>query len=689
MRATQAKLLHLLGGPRHFIIPIYQRTYSWTESQCSQLWDDVVRVASSDGESGHFVGSVVYVEQGLYQATALQPLLVIDGQQRLTTVSLLLAALASALEEEGVDDAAALARRVRNYHLFNSDEEGDLRYKLKLAEQDTKTFWKILDGRELGEDELESALAQNYDLFAELVAQSSLAASKIYEGIQKLLVVDISLDRENDNPQLIFESLNSTGLELSESDLIRNFVLMGLEPAEQETLYRNCWRPMEDILSSSARDDEFDRFVRAWLSLRLGRVPNRRNLYAAFKEYRRESSDQPIGSLLEELLHHAKAYGRIALGRETRPELKRVFDGLRSLRIDIPMPFLLHAFELEGRGELSEGDFTRIAQWIESWLFRRAVCDIPTNVLSRAFTSLTESLDASDLAQHFAADVLQRTGRQRFPSDEEFRENLEARNLYDFRHRTHCLLGLENWQRKEPVREGEYTIEHVMPQNENLSAEWRAMLGEDWEEVHDRKLHTLGNLTLTGYNSELSDLPFATKKALEGGFDDSPLRLNRFLARATEWNEEAIEARAEELSEKAVEVWPRPTASPEALQKYKREKRSSRRKRHANAEHFDVPREIHDLIDFFIEEAGELGLETSYWKRMMTLADPESSERRIPIFLKPRKTFLLAELTVPFSEIVNPPEIASRFTYGRHENTRTRMKSEEEVRQTLALLDWS
>lgn len=683
MKATESSLLDLLKGPRQFLIPIYQRSYSWSEEQCSQLWDDVLRVAEDDRYPAHFIGSVVYIEQGLYHATSIPQLLVIDGQQRLTTITLMIEALARALEKRSAEGETT-PRKLRNYFLINAEEDGHLRYKLQLSRRDNATLRAIVEQKPLPEEPAPH-LQDNFEWFEDQVAQAGVSPEVIYRGIGKLVVVDVSLSREFDNPQLIFESLNSTGLDLSQSDLIRNFILMGLEPAEQKELYEDHWLPIEKTLAGG-RDDAFDRFLRAWLTLRLGEVPNLRRGYETFKRYRMLEPGQSIRDLVADLHECAEYYGNIALGREKHPALAQVFRGLQALRIDAPMPFLIHAYSLWKGGKLSEEDMVRVSRLMESWLFRRAVCDIPSNVLSRTFATLPKQLPEGGFLEALSANLMLRSDRQRFPRDEEFRKALTVRNLYEFKHRQYCLTRLENEGRKEPVDVGQYQIEHVIPQNEDLSPQWREMLGSDWRGVQERWLHTVGNLTLTGYNPELSDRPFVDKRDMAGGFRDSPLRLNRSLGKAEAWDEESIQARAEELSKKAVEIWPAPVVTEEVLQKYRKESKGRVRRPRTTLDHLNMSPTTRKLFDAFVDGAGELDLEPTIWKNWVGVGKPGAG-KPYPVIIFPRRDWLLMQLFVPFGEVKSPPSIAYAHETRRGSlRTRVKVRALEDVDLCLQLV---
>ncbi len=688
MKATESPLANLLKGPRQFLIPIYQRAYSWSEEQCAQLWEDVLRVAEDDRYPAHFIGSVVYIEHGIYQATTIPQLLVIDGQQRLTTVTLMIEALARALEaRETAEPSEITSRKLRAYFLFNPEEDGELHYKLQLSQGDTPTLRAILEGKPLPEDPAR-LLVDNFEFFRERIEESDVEPETLYRGLSKLLVVDVALDRDHDNPQLIFESLNSTGLDLSQSDLIRNFVLMGLEPKEQNELYKDHWRPMERVLAHSDRDDCFDRFLRAWLTLRLGEVPNIRRGYETFKRYRADHSEESIEDLVADLHRNAEYYSCIALGRETHPALQRVFRGLKTLRIDAPMPFLLYAYGLWKDGTLPKDDMIEIARLMECWLFRRAVCDIPSNVLSRTFATLPDQVEEEKLLESLSAHLLLRPGKQRFPKDEEFRAALISRNLYEFKHRQYCLERLENHERKEPVEVSAYTIEHVLPQNENLAPEWRAMLGADWARVQEQWLHTLGNLTLTGYNPELSDRPFSEKQTLVGGFQDSPLRLNRSLAKTQEWNETAIQARGHALASKATEVWAAPKIAESTLDGYRAQVGTKKRKNQPRVSlaHFGLTPETRELYDQLAEGAEALDLEPTIWRHWVGFGRPGAG-KPYPVMVFPRKGWLRIQLRIPYDELSPPPKNSYRHEVRRGSvRTMLEIRSAEEVGQCLDLI---
>ncbi len=569
MKATEAKLLAFLQKSPQFVIPIYQRTYSWTEKQCRQLWDDILRAGSSDTIAVHFIGSIVYVEQGLSQVTHQAPLLVIDGQQRLTTVSLLIEGLARALGDgEPVDGFSAA--KLRHYYLSNPLESGDRYFKLLLSQTDNASLKAIIKHSELPH-EPSLRVTQNFDLFTELLTGQKGDFVPVCRGLAKLVVVDIALSRDQDNPQLIFESMNSTGKELSQADLIRNFVLMGLEPGLQTRLYEEYWRPMEQDFGQEAYGTQFDSFMRHYLTVQTGGIPREREVYEAFKDYARSTTPvdgERIEALVKEIRAFARYFCALALGREQDAALSMAFQDLRELKVDVAYPFLLELYSDYANGKLSAGEFVAAVRLVEAYVFRRAICAIPPSSLNKTFATFGKALKKDRYLESIQAHFLALPSYRRFPGDDEFRRDLHTRDVYNFRSRSYWLRRLENHGRKERVPVDEYTIEHILPQNSDLPAAWKQALGTEWQRVQQQWLHTLGNLTLTGYNAEYSDRPFAEKRDMVGGFKESPLKLNAGLGQLDGWNESAIQERAGRLADQALTVWVAPRLDAATLAAY-------------------------------------------------------------------------------------------------------------------------
>ena len=567
MKATEARLIEFLKKSPQFVIPIYQRTYSWGERECRQLWEDIMRTGRNDDVSAHFVGSIVYVEKGLYSVSSQSPLLVIDGQQRLTTITLLMEALARSLGN-GEPLEGFSAKKLRNYYLLNPLEDGERKYKLLLSQTDKDSLIALLEQRTKPKDH-SLRIEANFDFFRKRISETKSEVVALCKGLAKLVIVDISLNRDQDNPQLIFESLNSTGRELSQADLIRNFILMGLEPQLQSRLYEEHWRPMEVDFGQEAYNTHFDSFMRHYLTVKTGDIPNVRQVYEAFKQYARSDKVKSIEALVADIHTFAGYYCAMALGAEKDTGLKTAFQDLRELKVDVAYPFLLELYHDYVSEILVRDELHQVVRLIESYVFRRAVCGIPTNSLNKTFATFTKALKKDRYLESVQAYFILLPSYRRFPNNEEFKRELVIRDLYNFRSRSYWLRRLENFGRKERVSVDEYTIEHILPQNENLSAKWRADLGSEWERIQKTYLHTLGNLTLTGYNSEYSDRPFTQKRDMPGGFSESPLRLNQGLGTLTGWNENTINQRAKRLAQQAAKVWAAPELAPEILEAYK------------------------------------------------------------------------------------------------------------------------
>lgn len=655
MKATEAKLLDFLKKSPQFVIPIYQRTYSWLEKECRQLWEDIVRTGSNDSVSAHFIGSVVYIEKGLYQVTGHKPLMVIDGQQRLTTVTLLIMALADALgDAEPVDGFSA--RKLRNYYLLNPEEDGERRFKLLLSQTDKASLTAIVGGTEMPKEH-SIRVAQNYALFQRLVAERKADLVSVCKGLAKLLVVDIALSRDQDNPQLIFESMNSTGRELSQADLIRNFILMGLEQELQSRLYEQFWRPMEVDFGQEAYSDQFDAFIRHYLTLKTGDIPRIDEVYEAFKTHAHSPAVAAAGveALVRDIRNFARYFCAVALGAEPNSELKHAFHDLRELKVDVVYPFLLELYADHAGGQLSREDLLAAVRLAESYVFRRTVCAIPTNSLNKTFATFTKAVKKDRYLESIQVHFLTLPSYRRFPSDEEFQRDLQARDLYNFgTRRTYWLRRLENHDRKERVPVDEYTIEHILPQNENLSTEWRTALGPDWQQVQQTWLHTLGNLTLTAYNSRYSDLPFAQKRDMpEVGLRSSPLRLNAGLGQVEQWNVDAIRQRANKLAAKAVEVWAAPKVAADVLAAYR--PKADQAATYTIDDHpFLAAPAMRPLFEAFREEV--LALDPCVVEEFLKLYVAFKAETNF-VDVVPQARRLRLTLNMPFGELEDPKHI--------------------------------
>lgn len=566
-----------------YVVPVYQRMYSWDESHCVQLWRDVIRAGESNVET-HFTGSIVWVQDGGISGSGEFTALLIDGQQRMTTLSLLVLALADyAKAHDGkAPDGSPLdfkwKKLCANYLLH--DDEADFadarRYKLTLSEEDNATFHSLIDSV-LDPDapckKESERICQNYELLRDMLEQYA-HPNAVWRGVRKLQVISVALDQGKDNPQEIFESMNSTGKDLSAGDLVRNYVLMGLPVKDQNRLYKNYWREMERIVRRDGREYRFDDFLEDYLNV--VKAPSTvypKDVYPEFKDYVDKHNwrgSEGAETLLSEMKRFAGYYERMAYGSNTdAPAVREGFLRLAKLGISALNPVLMELCDANDpvRGRIDQEDFAYLLGTIESYLVRRAVCDCATNSLTKFGSSIIKKLrdldDDVDYGEAFRSFLALEAGTaRRFPGNAEFSEALKTRDFYGMRKALYALNRLENaFHAKNPVNffEGDYSIEHIMPQNALAHDEWVEMLGgeEKADEVHGRLLHTLGNLTVTAYNSELSDGAFEAKKSrMEGGFDHDVISLSQDCYKLKVWNEETIVSRAERLAKLALTIWP-------------------------------------------------------------------------------------------------------------------------------------
>ena len=551
MRASETKLSKFIIAPEvQYSIPIYQRTYSWREEQCKQLWDDIMYAGCNDKITAHFIGPIVYIEESVHQASKLGEWLVIDGQQRLTTTMLILEALARRLGRSEVEGFSA--EKIRNQYLYNQYERGENHYKLLLSKTDKDSLKAVIDQKEDGNDP-SLHIGHNFAWFSKKINELDCeGVSALCRGISKLTIVDIALKRGDDKPQRIFESMNSTGLDLSQADLIRNFVLMDLDRDQQKQLYEDHWRKMEVDFGQEAYEKYFDEFMRHYLTLQTKKIPNKRKVYKTFKDYAEKQGD--VQKLVVDVHQFAKYYCIIALDKEQKEKLAKAFHDLRELKLDVAYPFLLYLYHDYKRGSLADTAFEEIIRMIESYLFRRAVCRLPSNSHNKIILTILKKYTEGGGLDTVKEHLLGLRDNRKFPNNEEFQREFANHRYTDAKY---WLYRLENNDRKEVIDKMTYTIEHIMPQN--LNKEWRAVLGQDHEHIHEEYLQSPGNITLTGYNSEYGNRLFADKRDMEGGFKQSPLKLNKDLGTIEKWDVDAIKHRASKLAKMAIRVWPFPS----------------------------------------------------------------------------------------------------------------------------------
>ena len=566
LQAGETTLNKLLNTSRQFIVPIFQRNYSWQKSQYEQLWFDILRASKFKEKQNHFIGSIVYIDMGT-PAGRPQQLLLIDGQQRLTTISILLCAIKDYVQKFNLETKLINLAKIKNQFLYNSDEIDEDRYKLLLNVQDKETYIKLIDNTIFTVNKPATNIIKCYEFFYERIEdfiKQYGQIDEIYAGIFKLSLVSISLDKDSDNPQMIFESMNSTGKDLSQTDLLRNYLLMDLTPEKQTRLYKTYWKPMEELFGEDIYKNDvnkFDYFIRDFLTLKsdTGYICKINNVYENFKRYYLDNNCEKF-AVLKDLFTYAKYYACIDLLQEKDDELKLYWQEFKKLDSHVVYPFLLKLYDDYSRQILIKEDFKKILQVVISYLWRRAICEIPTNSLSKTFATLYQAVDKDDYVNSIIKAFVFKSSYKRFSSDYEVREKLQTKDIYHFRLRKYLLEALENYYHKEPIdlNTANYTIEHIMPQNIEHNLSWQQMLGENWQEVHSLYLHTLGNLTITGYNAEMSNKSFGEKVNGESGFKHSHLKLNESIVQCDVWNKKAIQRRTNILTDIILKIWKYP-----------------------------------------------------------------------------------------------------------------------------------
>lgn len=566
MKGSEAKLVsYMQGSDKRFVIPVYQRNYDWKTENCKQLYDDLIKVIRR-GRKSHFFGSIVSV----HNDGEFNEYLVIDGQQRLTTISLLLLAMYN-LMKNGVltPEKGNLAEKIYKTYLIDEWQDDDTRIKLKPVKNDRKAFGKLF-AKET-EHIPDSNLTINYNYFYSRIQKEEITLDELYEAVTKLEIINITLNQD-DNPQLIFESLNSTGVALSEGDKIRNFILMGLPTKQQNDFYEKYWNKIE-----ICTDYDVSMFVRDYLSVKQQLIPAMSKVYFTFKTYVEENGME-IEPLLQELLSYAKWYEILLKGNTADKELNACIYRLNRLETTVTRPFFLEVFRLWATEKLSLSEVKEIFLYTENYLFRRTICDLPTNALNKIFLMLHREIiryDGTDNSylEKFKYALNSKSDRGRFPDDGEFVKAFAVRPVYQMnsKNKVYILERFENYGTVEVQNvykqcdDGIYSIEHIMPQH--LTPAWVKELGEDYKEIYDTWIDRIANLTLTGYNSKYSNNPFTVKRDMKNGFIDSHLYMNNWIGQQDHWGLAELEARNQILMQRALTIWPLPVTEFKPVEK--------------------------------------------------------------------------------------------------------------------------
>ncbi len=563
MNAFKSNIYKYLGGTCQYIIPLYQRPYSWEHEQCSRLWNDIVNLQKTKRE-GHFVGSIVRIDEEGPAGTTLA--MIIDGQQRLTTLTLLLVALRDYAASHS--DCSVNPDKITNTLLLNQYETGNAKYKLLLTQSDRDALIKKIDCAPIA-DTLRSRVLDNYSFFASQIAKNEITPPHLYDAIGKLQIVDIVLDRQYDDPQAIFESLNSTGMDLKDSDLIRNHLLMGINTTTQFDVYNNIWRPTELLFYYDRQSELLDNFFRDYLTMKIGRIPRKNEVYKEFRNYH-ANCGMSILELCQDIYDFAKHYSNMHFAKSHDAVLKSLYEDMKAIRMEVAYPFLLKVHDDFDKGLITLDELRTIVRLCVSYVLRRAVCDIPTNSLNKTFATMKNDIRTDDYLNSVKAFFILLDSYKEFPNDQRFITAFQSRDIYNMNRCRYILGKLENWDNKSVVSLENLTIEHIIPQNSHLSEDWKNLLGENFSEIQKKYLHTIGNLTLTAYNTEMSDSAFSEKLDMPGGFKESALKLNKYVVTQTSWGEVQVNERALQLGEIAKKAWPYPTLLESELASYRK-----------------------------------------------------------------------------------------------------------------------
>lgn len=559
MKGSEDRLIKYMEGSKtRFIIPVYQRNYDWKEKNCEQLFNDLIKLTRNEKKK-HFFGSIVSVYEGSGRTTEF---IVIDGQQRLTTISLLFLAMYDLISKGIIKSTdSSLGTQIYEDFLVNKHQTGADRIKLRPVKDDRVAFERLFDF-DVDAYVRESNLTLNYQYFYNRIQKNETTIDELYDAICRLEIINIILNNEDD-PQLIFESLNSTGLALSEGDKIRNFILMGLPAKLQEDYYIRYWNRIEKLTNYDVTS-----FLRDYLTIKNGEVCSSKKIYINFKLYV-EKLSLNVEDLFKDLLDYAKRYGILLNGDNKNDDLCSCVNRLNRLEKSVTKPFFLEVLRLYDEEELDISQVTDIFLIVESYLVRRIICDMQTNVLNGMFSNLHREImrynnGCENYFEKFKYALLSKKGRASFPTDKEFKKKFMEKQVYNMtpKNRIYILERFENYKTKESkdvyekCDKGIYSIEHIMPRE--LTPAWIKELGDNYREIHETWLHRIGNLTLTAYNSKYSNKTFKEKKTMENGFEDSGIRMNNYIAKNEKWTCVEIEERSKYLINQAVKIWIRP-----------------------------------------------------------------------------------------------------------------------------------
>lgn len=541
-----------------FVIPVYQRNYDWKNLQCYTLLNDIIKAGKDSSIKSHFIGSIVYLKDDENSTiSSIKEFMLIDGQQRLTTLTLIYLALYKYYEIINHDDKDEI---LEHYLINKFDKNNKDEHKLKLVQskKNLEVLANIFKSEDLTKVDKESNISNNFFIFFDYINRHQDAHKVLRKGLQKLILVEISLNKRTDDPQRIFESLNSTGLDLTQSDLIRNYILIDLNKNEQKSIFEKYWHIIENNTLGKTSD-----FIRDFLTLKWKHTSNKSKIYLTFKEKYPKSNYEKLKDLLSELTRYSYHYAKLLHPlNEQDKDIKQQLIYIDNLEIGVSYPFLIQVLDDYEHKIINKQQLIQVFELIQSYIWRRFIAGVATNSLNKLFPTLYNDIDKENYVDSLHLALSKKQGSSRFPHDEEVLSTLKIKDIYNIKpkNRTYFLTRLECYQNNEPVDifNADITIEHIFPQNP--SATWLSNLPQnELQEMREKYLHTIANLTLTGSNSGLGNKSFVEKRDYEkNGYRSSNFWLNRQLATFDKWGIDELNKRFNSISERFVEIWTAP-----------------------------------------------------------------------------------------------------------------------------------
>ncbi|TYB76467.1 DUF4268 domain-containing protein [Bizionia myxarmorum] len=648
MKANELPITNFLQAQNvQFVIPVYQRNYDWTNNECKELINDIIAVEKYN-RGTHFIGSIVFIHEGLYSTSEVKELVIIDGQQRLTTINIIYVALYRFAKESGMQNDADMLLNMFLTNQYVQNESSKL--KLKQTDNNSLAFKAIMNGTE-NEFNQYSNVIENFNYFKSVITNENFQT--VLNGLKRLIFVEISLERGKDDPQRIFESLNSTGLDLSQSDLIRNYILMDLDPKNQNKVFEQVWNPIEENAKDLIKQKSMvSDYIRDYLTLRNKKIPNKNKVYLEFKKLyidKDESYTQELDNIKSLSVHYKKFINPSTV---QNANIRRELEYISRLEINVAFPFLLQVFEDAENGLITSEELVRVLKLIQSYTWRRFVIGLPTNALNKIFMSLYSEVDIEDYYDSIALALIKKRGVSKFPTDEDLKTALRDKDLYNIqsKNRNYMFELLENYNNREYVNTANenITIEHIFPQNPN--EDWgKAITTDDYFMFKEKYVNTIGNLTLSGNNGALSNKSFIEKKSMnrqgqEQGYVFSRLWLNDYLKTIDNWNLDNYNERFSLINNRFLKIWEYP----------KVEIPSSENSNEQNL--FDAESPRHKKLEYFIFENTKIDEEVI--SRMYFYVIEKLYEKNPQLLLEAKDIF---KITRKESDFRAPQEVSSGY----------------------------